>query len=395
MKKIVFYFLALLLAVWLGVVMHKNPGYVLIASKDISVETSLWFFVVTLIVFFLVIYFLLRFSSGASRITSQIKHWIIGRRERRAHAQTVLGLYDFIEGNWRAAEKKLSHFAKHSDMSLVNYLVASLAAERQREFKRRDNYLRLAKKFAKDRPVAAKLAEATLKIGNEQLEEALSILEDLRKSHPKNNFVFELLQQVYLELEDWRGLKKILPNLRKRNVLGVREINQLEEKVYGELLLLSLSPRIRGARDSMTEVWNDLPRYLQKSSYLVTIYAGYLLDNKKDDEAEDLLKIVLRKNLDKRLLRLYAALTSRDPIKHLTRAEKWLKGHPDNLGLLLCLGKICRKQKLWGKSRHYLERSIKVEPTSRAYAELGQLMAEQNDLKAAVEFYEKATELSL
>ena len=90
MKKIIFYFLALLFAVWLGVVLHQNPGYVVISSKDISIETSLWFFVVAIIALFLIIYALLRFGSGAGLIASYIRHWFGTHKRKHARAQTTL-----------------------------------------------------------------------------------------------------------------------------------------------------------------------------------------------------------------------------------------------------------------------------------------------------------------
>src|SRR3990170_5959716 len=211
MKRVVFYFLVLLFAVWLGVVMHRNPGYVLIAYHNISVETSLWFAVIVLVFLFLGFYTLLRFGAGIYAITSYVRQWFGNRRRRRAHAQTVLGLYDLVEGNWANSEKKLLRSAKHSDMPLVNYLAAAFTAERQHAFKRSDSYLKLAQKIAKDRPLAVGLARARAQIDNRQWEEAGVLLQQLHKLQPKNIFVLQLLQQVYLALKDWRGLERLLP----------------------------------------------------------------------------------------------------------------------------------------------------------------------------------------
>jgi len=48
---------------------------------------------------------------------------------------------------------------------------------------------------------------------------------------------------------------------------------------------------------------------------------------------------------------------------------------------------------LWGKACYYLDESINRDPTFEVYAELGGLMAEQNQFKDAVSFYEKAAGL--
>ena len=383
MKRVVFYFLVLLFAVWLGVVMHRNPGYVLIAYHNISVETSLWFAVIVLVFLFLGFYTLLRFGAGIYAITSYVGQWFGNRRRRRAHAQTVLGLYDLVEGNWANSEKKLLRSAKHSDMPLVNYLAAAFTAERQHAFKRSDSYLKLAQKIAKDRPIALGLAQARAQIDNRQWEEAGVLLQQLHKLQSKNIFVLQLLQQVYLALKDWRGLERLLPMFRKRRVFGFDEIDQLELRIYSELLLI-------GSRNhTIANTWDNMSGHLQKKPALVAIYAEYLLGNNKVEDAEAILKIVLRKILDEKLLKLYARLQSTQPIKQLMRAEEWLKDNLENAGLLLCLGRICRQQKLWGKARHYLERSARLAPTLDVYVELAKIMEEQGDLQGALDFYAK------
>jgi len=383
MKKMIFYFSVLLFAVWLGVIMHRNPGYILIAYHNISIETSLWFAVISLIFLFLLFHMLLRFSNGVSAITSYVRQWISNHKKRRAHTQTVLGLYDLVEGSWERAEKKLLRSAKYSDMPLINYLGAAFMAQNQHELRRRDNHLRLAQKVAKDRPIAIGLTQASLQMGNKQWEEACATLQNLHQLQPRNIFVLQLLHRAHLELKDWQSLENLLPILRKRRVLNIDEIDQLEQKVYKELLLTG------SQNHSITNIWKHLPRYLQKNPSLVAIYSEYLLANNQLEDAETILKMTLRKILDEHLLELYAALPGSQPIKQLMRAEKWLQDNTENAALLLCLGRLCKKQKLWGKARNYLEKSARIMPNMAAYAELAQITAEQNDLQGALDLYAK------
>jgi HemY protein len=383
MKRIIICFFALLFSVWLGIIMYRNPGYVLVSYQNWSIETSLWFAIVTLAVLFLLFYMLLRFSSGVSSVAIRIKQWLSNRRKRKARIQTTLGLYDFVEGNWKLAEKKLVRAAKYSDMPLINYLAAAFMAQRQYALARRDNYLLLAQKTDTEHPIVIGLTQAQLQISNRQWEEALATLQRLHQLRPKNVFILQLLEQAHLELKDWTGLKTLLPILRKRHTFSIEEINQLELRVYSELLLLSKT------NNTVEIKWNELPRYLQKQPALVAIYAEYLLANNKIEEAEDVLKMVLHKILDKRLLELYAVLPSNNPIKKIARAEKWLKENPENAALLLCLGRICKQQKLWGKARQYLEKSLRLGATPAVYSELGQIMEMQNDLRGALELYKR------
>jgi len=383
MKRIIICFLALLFSVWLGIIMYRNPGYILVSYQGWSVETTLWFAVVVLSVLFLLFYILLRFSSGVNSITVRLKRWVINRRKHKARAQTILGLYNFVEGNWALAEKKLIRGAKYSDMPLINYLAAAFMAQRQHALARRDNYLFTAQKADADHPIVVGLMQARLQIFNQQWEEALATLQQLHQLRPKNAFVLQLLKQACLELKDWVGLKILLPDLRKRRAFSIEEINQLELKVYSELLLVGRT------NNTIEAKWDELPGYLQKHPAIVAIYVEYLLANKECEEAEAILKMVLRKVLDERLLELYATLPSSNPIKKVARAEGWLKENPENPALLLCLGRICKQQKLWGKARQYLEKSACLMKAPAVYLELGQIMEMQNDLRGALDFYSK------
>ena len=329
----------------------------------------------------MIFYFLLRLSSGISTTTTRLQNWFSNLKKRKAHLKTISGLYDLVEGRWGSAEKKLLRSAKHSDMPLVNYLASAFMAQNQHAFRRRNSYLRLAQKVAKDRPIAVGLAQASLQIGNKQWEEAAATLQKLHQVQPKNVFILQLLQQAYLELKDWYRLEKLLPLLRKRKAIKDNIINRLEEKIYQELLLLELKNK------NITATWKHLPRYLQKNPKTAAIYVKYLSTNNQSKEAETILKTALHKNLDSQLLELYAMLPDVDHIKQLRRAEGWLKKHPENFALLLALGKICHKQKLWGKALHYLEKSATIHPTADVYVELAQIMVEQGDLEGAIKFY--------
>ena len=377
MKRIIIYFLTLLFSVWFGIIMYRNPGYVLVSYQGWSVETTLWFAVVALIILFLLFYMALRFSSGVNSITIRLKQWVANRRKSKARVQTILGLYDFAEGNWGASEKKLIRGAKYSDMPLINYLAAAFMAQRQHALERRDTYLFTAQKTDTDHLIVVSLTQARLQIFNHQWEEALATLQRLHQLRPKNAFILQLLELAYFELKDWVGLKILLPVLRKRRVFSIEEINQLELKVYSELLLVDKSK------------WDELPGYLQKHPTTVAIYVEYLLDNKEYEEAEGVLKLILRKVLDERLLELYAMLPSSNPIKKVARAEGWLEENSENPALLLCLGRICKQQKLWGKARQYLEKSACLTKSPAVYFELGQIMEMQNDLRGALDFYSK------
>ena len=75
----------------------------------------------------------------------------------------------------------------------------------------------------------------------------------------------------------------------------------------------------------------------------------------------------------------------------IARAEEWLRGHPDDAGLLLALGRMCIRQRLWGKAQSYLEASLSVAETQAAHLELARLCDQLERPDEANRHYRAAT----
>ena len=50
-----------------------------------------------------------------------------------------------------------------------------------------------------------------------------------------------------------------------------------------------------------------------------------------------------------------------------------MRRHPDDARLLKALGRMCLRQRLWGKAQSYLEASLSVAPSQQAHLELARL----------------------
>ncbi|MGE5945094.1 MAG: heme biosynthesis protein HemY, partial [Betaproteobacteria bacterium] len=70
---------------------------------------------------------------------------------------------------------------------------------------------------------------------------------------------------------------------------------------------------------------------------------------------------------------LYGNLQGGDQTGRIAKAEHWLRQFPGDAGLLLALGRMCLKQRLWGKAQSYLEASLSVGETREAHLELAML----------------------
>jgi HemY protein len=378
--------LILVFAVIIGLWAYQDSGYVLIARGYKTVEMSLSLFIVLLALGFLVSYFALRLAITSWNMPSAFRAWRERQRRQRARRDMDRGLIELAQGNWAQAERYLLRHARDSDIPLLNYLSAARAAQKQNAPQRRDDYLSLAHQSMQGAAFAVQLTQAELQLVHGQLEQSLATLMQLHSLSPKHPHVLYLLARIYQLLRSWDDLRKLLPDLRKQNALSPADLQQLEQMVHRELLTLATQ---RGKLDALRSTWQQMPKNLRQDLEMVRHYVRCLLVLKANDDAEQLLRDALKKQWDVDLVYIYGLIEASDKDRQLATAETWLKGHENNPVLLLSLGRLCKRNKLWGKARSYLNASLGIKPHSDTYKELGQLLEQLNEASEAVECYHK------
>ena len=382
MKKLIFLLIFLFIAIWLGLQIKTDPGYTLIAWHGWSIETPAWFAALILLIAFALLYALIRLGKFISHVPQRLCRLSLRRKAAKAQHLTNRGLTEFIEGYWKKAEKHLLQSASNSETPLINYLVAAKVAQERGDYRQRDKYLRQAHTAVPNAEVAIGLTQAQLQLHEKQNEQALATLKRLQEIVPHHPYVTKLLNNVYLELADWQNLYKLLPEIRKRKVLTSEKLQLLETKLYQALL----STRDLSAKTLQT-CWQQIPKTFRKQPDILALYVKKLLALHADDAAAALLREVIKTTWDKQLIRLYGLSKTTDVAKQLTTVESWLQQQPNNYVILLTAGRLCLRNKLWGKARSYLETSANITGLAETYYELAQLLEGQNELKQALKYY--------
>ncbi len=390
MIRFIFCLLLLIASVWIGLKIEADPGYALFAYQGWTMEMPLWVAFASTVITFVVLYFVIRLFSRTSSISNRWRKWSQQRRQQRARSQTNRGLIEMLEGNWASAENYLTRSVHKSDTPMINYLAAAKAAQEQQAHERRDDYLRLAHRSTEGAEIAVGLTQALLQLDHAQLEQALATLRHLQSLVPHHAYVLKLLKNIYLKLEDWQSLLELVPDLRKRKIIKDEQITELEIQAYSALLNATTATH----NDvEVRAIWEKIPRGLQKNKQLLTIYCKHLINNQLGTRAETLLRDSLKKHWDKDLVNLYGLAASEDAAQQLATAEHWLKGKEQNPALLLCVGRICLRNQLWGKARTYLEASAQFDPKTETYRELGQLLEQLGETENAMECYRKGLQI--
>ena len=388
--------IALITAIVLGAVggpwIKNLPGLVIIAYQKTSYEMRLWVAIAILFFLFLLMYFLITFLKGLLSSMTKVKGWQGGRKWRRARKQTIEGMRAFVEGNWNKSEKAMISAVRDSDSKLINYLIAAQAAQHQKAVERRDQYLRLADRAEPNAKTAVGLTQAQLQIDNHQYEQALATLNGLpnKTNHP---FILKLLYLTHQYLQDWKAIVELLPQLGKLKVLEDSALEQLEiSSIAGLLKLAAEKNQLKGLQNE----WASLPVSSRKNADNILNYCHLLIAFDQMNEAEKLLKPLLKKNPTKAIIQTYGEISSTDISKQFTLLENWYSNNPKAPNaIFLALGKIAYNASLWGKARFYFERSLRVAPSAMGYLLMAKTLEKIEDVELASESYRKGLELML
>ena len=383
-KSYIAVLVVLLIAALLGMAVAEDPGYLLIAWRNMSVETSIWVGLAFLLALWLLVGLLravVRLINASSR---RVNPWSRHNRARRANQVTTRGLLEFAEGHWANSLRLLRRSAPHADQPLINYLAAARAAHEIEDYRESDNLLREAYETTPQADVAIAVTQAQLQIARGQLEQALATLTRLRKEHPKHLYALKLMGQLYLRLEDWEQLEQLLPELRRHRLHSETDQLELERRVY-TALLTQAGQRTDGqtAGNPVSSVWEHLPKSLKQDAALLETYCLQLRASGAEVHAEKVLREALGQFYNDRLVHIYGLVRGADPARQLSTAERWLADHSHDATLLLALGRLALRNHLWGKAREYLEGSFANRRDIQTCAELVRLLEHMGEPQAA------------
>ncbi|MFT3741302.1 MAG: heme biosynthesis HemY N-terminal domain-containing protein [Gammaproteobacteria bacterium] len=391
MKRLIFYFIILFLAVCLGIIIHNHPGYVYVNVGHTSFETTLWFAVFAILLAFAVIYLVFKCLNSIFSLPGK---WYQFRQKRQAQKGSRLSeqaMENFIIGNYSRAESYFVDAAQRDHARALNYLGAAQSADYQKNFSKRNGYLNQAAQTATaTQKLPVGILGARCQIAQAEYAAALKTLDQLAEDYPKHPAVLAAYEKAYWGLQNWEALHQLLPDLRRYKALPADTLQSLEKQVY-----LALLTQAGNQEDParLKNLWREMSPTLQKDATLLSIYVKYLIQASDYEKAEQLLKTHLKTSLEKPLLEQYAQILSAEPSKQLANAESWLKPEAQDPFLLLCLGQLCMRHRLWGKARSYLEASIKHKPCPEAYQALGSVLEQLGEKTSALQCYRSGLQL--
>ena len=393
MRRIVLILLLVAAAVALvGVAVVQHPGYVLFAYKGFRYESSLWAFLALVAVLVLLVWGVrlvlsLIFVSGGV-----INPWSRRNARRRVRLASEQGLLDLAEGRWARALRHLRRAAEADPQPLMFYLGAARAANRIGQYEESDQLLERALERQPQAELAIALAHAELQQERGDLNGALDTLKAMHEHHPKHHQVLRQLVQLQRQRGDLAALVGLVPELRKNKALPESEIAQLELNAWSERLVHAGQAGLNegeNALNPLIQAWQHLSAAQRAEPRLVLAFAEQLRHLGAEPEAEEAVRIALKRGYDRELVRFYGRLRGADPARQLQTAEGFLKEQPGDPVLFLTLGRLSLQNSLWGKARDYFETGLSFGREPELCGELARLLAHMGELERSNQLFQE------
>lgn len=378
MRKLISIFIVIAITLTAALVtpwLIEDPGYFYIRFAGYEIEMRLIValgLLLTLVFLLWLIVFFIRLPKKTLRNYS-------ANRSRRTFAKGLLAL---SEGKWKVAEKQLLTSTKNSPTPELGYMAAARAAIALNKIQQAFEYLDEAENHT-DNPLTVDLTRCELWIKTGEFDQAVQLLQRILKSYPNNPRALHLLTQAGQSAGHWQLLRDIMPKAEKLEVLPVSEVRRIADSSIRQQLIYAENA------GQLQSVWNSLNKQQKSNIEYIKAYAksGLLLG--MNEEVSSLAEASLSANLTDELLEIWSQLSL--DVKHKIKiAEKWLKKHPDNPLLLMILGELCLHEKLWGKARDYLQKSLEIHPHKKCFKLLARYYDEVGEPDNALDAYRQA-----
>jgi HemY protein len=368
--RFLFWFLLLAIAAVVAALAAKlNSGYALLVAPPYRIELSLNLLLILIVVGFFSLYFGLRMVARTAQLPAEVRLWRRRQKEQRARLKLDAAIVALLEGRYGKAQQEAKEALALPHSSGLAALVAARAAIDVRQFDAAEGFLSRPETQVTSLTVPRLTLSAEIALEQGQPQEALRILESLRREAGLHTAALRLELRATQAARRFAGIPPLVEQLVKRGVFDAAQGEQLRIAAQREQLR-ALAHDASGLRDT----WNRLPEATRTQAQIARAAALSFLQLGGDREAADIVARSLDRAWNSDLVELYGECRLGDPTHQLEQAERWLTAHNQDAVLLRVLGTLCQRQQLWGKAQTYLEASLALEDHWRTHLALGEML---------------------
>ena len=372
-----------------AVLTHSYPGNVFIIIGDELRRVSLNTFILTTVVFVVVLFLLLSLLGRMVSIPGGMRRY--GQRRRSAKVADALNEAGqaFFEGRFQKAQSEAEKVLKNKecgDAAPLALMLAAYSAEQTNDDAAKQGYLQRLAALPESMQLSRYLLEAESALERYDYEAAQTSIDAARKLNPGLTRLLQLELRMAVDQKDAMKVLRLTEQLGKAGALSATELQQYQWVAYRQLLaqchdakaLKTCLKRIPeadqkgGLSVEIAERFQQLGLYAQAAKWAKTHYPL------KRDVA--LLNVLFESS---------ASLSDKEQQQAFEAADGWLKTYREDTDLLLALGEAAYQRQLWGKAQSYLEASLSQHPSIQAHLALAKVF-KATEQKALAEQHQAA-----
>ena len=360
--KSLFWILALfVLAASISLAFNINEGYVLVVLPPYRADFSLNLGIIALLLGLVLFYVLARAASLTLSLPQRIRSFRARRMAEKSHSAFGEGVRLLFEGRYGEAMKKATEAHKRAAAGhpkALSALLAARIAQSLGDSEQQQKWLEQAvQEDPKMQPASRMLAtETNVKAG--YFGEAVELLKRMQESSGKPIAALHLELQACQGDGRWDEVLRIVRLLEKKNALAADKAQDIKDQAHAENIV-----RRNTSLDDLQAYLKIIPSR-ERTPALDVCAAKAMLHLEASEEASKFIGKRLAKDWNLQLVELYGQIQGGDMAKRIAQADSWLQQHPDDLHLLLTLGRMNIEQYLWDKAKTHLKAALSVATTA-------------------------------
>lgn len=363
MKGLIGLLALLVAAVGLAMLMELTWGNVTLWLPPYRVDMSLQAAIMGLLFALAVTLLIARLLSSAMGIPERVRRYRQRRRQEERLRTLSSLIVAFFQGRFARVIK--SSRSLQSDASLRSEIpqamiataaMAATAAHRMRDMPLRDKLMAdlrdaMPSHDAHDQALAA-LLEAEFALDDHRGAQALAALSPLTRGERRHVHTLRLALRANHQQSNWSEVLRLAKLLENRKALSPVAAAQYKR--------------------SVAQAW---------------MQAG------RQQQAIELIEGSLKTHWDSGLAMLYGRGEG-NAKRQLAQLEEWLQQHPLDAELHWSLGRVCQREKLWGKARMHLEMSLRAKPMVATHLALAEIAEALSEKETAASHWKAAAQLT-
>ena len=374
----------IILTILLGALLAQNlidfPGHISIYYKDFVVDISLVFSLLCLSILLVSIYILSKVLSAPSFLLNKVKN------SKRDKSNKLLenSILSMSKGDYHNAQRNALKALPYCDNPIIAYTQIIQAYDSQNKYKERDEWIKKAYEKLSHAETHILLIKANTQLKSSNYESAKVTLEKINKIEPDNAIAAGLLADLQIKFSEWKQLEN--------NLALLKSLNRTEEEKLFELELVSITELIKDAKtsDVLKKTWKGASSSARENSYLVDTYCKKLKELNENEIAEKIILNFLKKTFDEILVYTYISLNQDQSDKVIKKISQWQKRYENNSILMRIHAEVLMKDQRWEEAKECIEKAIEINPDSKNYFILGEILFHFGKVDSACETYRKS-----